>query len=86
MLNRSSAGAGSGLIESKIGGMSMATKLEFYLSDDDAERLFAAKEDAGKDDLTGNEFARELLEKELRRIHPQRVRYDDETGKRIKNR
>ena len=63
----------------------MATKLEFYLNDDDAERLFAAKEDAGKDDLTGNEFARELLEKALYQLHPRRVRYD-ENGERIKSR
>ena len=64
----------------------MATKLEFYLSDDDVERLFAVKEDSGKHDLTGNEFARELLERELHRLHPRRVRYDDETGERIKSR
>lgn len=63
----------------------MAAKFEFYLSDDDVERLFAVKEDSGKHDLTGNAFARELLEKELRRLHPRRVRYDDETGERIKN-
>ena len=64
----------------------MATKLEFYLSDDDVERLFAVKEDSGKHDLTGNEFARELLERELHRLHPRRVRSDDETGERIKSR
>lgn len=61
----------------------MATKLEFYLSDDDVERLFALKEDAGKSDLTGNEFARFLLERELYRLHPSRVKYD-ENGDRIK--
>ncbi len=62
----------------------MAVKFEFYLSDDDAERLFAAKEDMGKDELTGNEYARELLESALYKLHPNRVRYDDETGERIK--
>lgn len=62
----------------------MAAKLEFYLSDDDVERLFAIKEDKGKDNLTGNEFAKELLEAELYRLYPKRVRYDDETGNRIK--
>lgn len=62
----------------------MSTKFEFYLSDDDTERLFAIKEDNGKDNLTGNEFVKELLEAELYRMHPKRVRYDNETGNRIK--
>jgi len=65
--------------------MRMAAKFEFYLNDDDVERLFAVKEDSGKSNLTGNEFARELLEKELRRLHPRRVQYD-EAGERIKSR
>ena len=59
-------------------------KFEFYLSNDDTERLFAMKEEQGKCLLTGNEFAKELLMKELRRLHPSRVMYDDETGERIK--
>lgn len=63
----------------------MSVKFEFYLSDDDTERLFAIKEDNGKDNLTGNEFAKELLEAKLYRLHPKRVRYDDETGNRISN-
>lgn len=62
----------------------MAVKFEFYLSDDDAERLFAAKEDMGKDGLTGNEYARELLENALHRLHPNRVMYDEDTGERIR--
>ena len=62
----------------------MATKFEFYLSDNDTERLFAVKEDKGKGNLTGNEFAKELLARELHRLHPCRVKYDDETGERIK--
>lgn len=63
----------------------MAVKFEFYLSDEDTERLFAVKkEDKGKTELTGNEYARELLERELHRLHPSRVKYDDETGERIK--
>jgi len=61
----------------------MATKFEFYLSEEDTERLFAAKEDAGKEDLTGNEYAKELLSKELHRLHPATVKYDD-NGDRIK--
>lgn len=58
-------------------------KFEFYLSDEDTERLFAIKEDKGKYELTGNEFAQELLLKELYRLHPNRVKYD-ESGERIK--
>lgn len=48
----------------------MAVKFEFYLADDDFNRLYAIKRKQGKDDLTGNEFARELLEAELYRLHP----------------
>ena len=62
----------------------MAVRFEFYLSDDDTERLFAIKEDKGKDGLTGNEFAKEIISKELYRLHPNRVKYNDETGERIK--
>ena len=48
----------------------MAVKFEIYLSDEDTERLFAVKEDKGKAELTGNDYARELLERELHRLHP----------------
>ena len=61
----------------------MAVKFEFYLSNEDTERLFAIKEDEGKFKLTGNEFAQEILSKELFRLHPSRVKYDKETGERI---
>lgn len=44
------------------------TEFNFYLSDADTERLFALKEMQGRDDLTGNEFARMLLEEELYRL------------------
>lgn len=59
------------------------TEVKFYLHDNDMDRLFAIKEAAGKDDMTGNEFAKELLEKELYRLHPQRVEFD-EAGNIIK--
>ena len=62
----------------------MVVKFEFYLSDEDTEKIFAVKEGKGKTELTGNEYARELLERELHRLHPSRVKYDDETGERIK--
>lgn len=63
----------------------MAVKVEFYLSDKDVDRLWAVKEDKGKNTLTGNEFARELLEGVLHQLHPLTVRYDEDTGLRIKN-
>lgn len=47
----------------------MAVKVEFYLSDNDVDRLFAIKEDQGKNSLSGNEFARELVETSLHRLH-----------------
>ena len=45
----------------------MAVKFEFFLSDEDTERLFAIKAESGKETWTGNEFARSILEKELHR-------------------
>lgn len=62
----------------------MATKFEFYLGNEDTERLFAIKEDEGKDNLTGNEYAKELLTNIIHSKHPGIVRYDEETGERIK--
>ena len=38
----------------------MAVKLELYLSDSDMDRVRAVKHAQGKDNLTGNEFAKEL--------------------------
>ena len=40
----------------------------FYLSANDTDRLFAIKQLQGKDNLTGNDFAAELLEAELQRL------------------
>ena len=40
--------------------------IEIYLSKADAERLWQAKEKAGRDDLTAAEFAELLLLKALR--------------------
>ena len=44
----------------------------------DVDRLFAIKELQGADDLTGNEFARLLLERELRRLFPATPSFDDD--------
>lgn len=51
----------------------MAVRLEFYISDEDMDRLWAIKEAQGKRELTGNEFAQELLSAELHRLHPRKV-------------
>lgn len=53
-------------------------KLEFYLSDDDMDRLWAIKESRQKENLSGNEFAKELLQAELYRLHPGKVVSEDE--------
>lgn len=62
----------------------MAPKFEFWLSGEDYDRLYALKEESGKAHLTGNEYAKILLENTLHKMHPERVEFDDETGERIK--
>lgn len=52
-------------------------KFEFYLSDEDTDRLFAVKNSTGNNDLTGNEYAKDLLHASLRKLHPSTVQYDD---------
>ena len=61
----------------------MAVEVKFYLNDNDVDRLWALKEEVGKDNLSGNDFARELLEQTLYKMHPEKVRYDEETGELI---
>lgn len=56
---------------------------EFWLGIEDTDRLFSVKATQGKNNLTGNDFARELLEKELHRLHPRVVRFD-ENGEEIR--
>ena len=53
------------------------TEFNFYLSSEDTDRVFAIKKLQGRDDLTGNEFARLLLEDELYRLFPAVPQYDD---------
>lgn len=53
------------------------TELNFYLSSEDMERLFAVKDLQGKEDLTGNQFAKELLERELKYLFPEAPKYDE---------
>ena len=52
-------------------------KFEFYLSDENTDRVFALKKSAGKDDLTGNEYAQKLLEGLLYKIHPEHPEFDE---------
>ena len=53
-------------------------RFEFYLSDDDYDRLYALKHMAKKDYLNGNEYAAELLSKLLRSRHPDVPKTDEE--------
>lgn len=53
------------------------TEFTFYLSDDDTARLWALKEEARERNLTGNEYAAQLLAHALRQLHPEPVRYDE---------
>ena len=43
------------------------TEFTILLSDRDTDLLFALKQENGLDDLTGNEFARQILEAEIHR-------------------
>ena len=54
------------------------TEFSFYLSGEDTDRLFAIKDLQGRRDLTGNEFARMLLEDELWRLFPAVPQFDDD--------
>lgn len=55
-------------------------QFEFWLSSEDTDRVFALKAEAGRLNLTGNEYARELLEKTLHQLHPETVKFDEDTG------
>lgn len=60
----------------------MSVHIEFYLSEENVDRLFSVKNSQGDDDLTGNEFARKILERELYKLHPHKVEFD-ESGREI---
>ena len=53
------------------------TEFTFYLSDDDTARLWALKEEARERNLTGNEYAAQLLAQALRQLYPEAVRYNE---------
>ena len=54
------------------------TEFYFSLHGTDVDRLYAIKELQGEEKLTGNEFARLLLERELRRLFPSTPAFDDD--------
>lgn len=53
------------------------TEFTFYLNDGDTARLWTLKEEAGERNLTGNEYAAQLLAQALHQLHPEPVRYDE---------
>lgn len=53
-------------------------EIKFNISEDDVDRLFLIKDLQGKRNLTGNDFARELLTQELHRLFPPAPRYDED--------
>lgn len=54
------------------------TEFTFTLSKEDTDRLFAIKKLRGKDKMTGNEFAAELLVDRLHSLFPSTPQYDEE--------
>lgn len=52
-------------------------EINFYISRTDLDRLFAIKKLQGKDDLTGNDLAREILESYLYRHFPATPDFDE---------
>ena len=55
----------------------MAMILQITLSSEDADRLFSLKAEAGRDDLTAEQYAADLLRAAIRDRHPEPVRYTD---------
>lgn len=60
-------------------------KFEIYLRDEDFDRLLAIKDlQEHKNDLSAQDFAKELLENAIYQKHPAPVIYNDETGDIVK--
>lgn len=51
-------------------------ELQFELEAEDFDRLYAVKEEWGRAELTGNEFAALLMSQYLRHLHPKQVGHD----------
>lgn len=48
--------------------------IEFYILDEDMDKLWDIKEYLGKDNMTGNDFAKELLIDEIHRLRAKQRR------------
>lgn len=55
------------------------TTIELYLSDDDMDRLFAIIKKRNLD-MTAETLAKQLLIKAIHQEHPQKVKFDEESG------
>lgn len=53
------------------------TEFSFTLSDEYTDRLFAVKQLQGQGELTGNQYARRLLEQALYSLFPATPEYDE---------
>lgn len=54
------------------------TSFNFNLDEADTARLFAVKQMQGQDDLTGNEYAKKLLQDVLYKMFPSVPKFDEE--------
>lgn len=53
------------------------TEFTFYLTEEDTDRLYTIKQLQGERELSGNDYAKKLLERELYRMFPAVPRYSD---------
>lgn len=53
-------------------------EISFNLFSEDIDRLFVLKDLEHKHDMTGNEYAKELLVRELHRLFPPAPKYDED--------
>lgn len=53
------------------------TDFTFCLTEEDTDRLYTIKLLQGERELSGNDFAKKLIERELYRMFPARPRYSD---------
>jgi hypothetical protein len=54
------------------------TEFNFFLSAADTDRLYTCKHLAGLDNLTGNQYAQQLLEAALWKMFPATPHFDDD--------
>ena len=66
----------------------MSVKFELYMSDDDTDKIFELKKEAGEhySDYTANNFAEVLLHRIINREYPEKIQYNEETGEVIPRR